>query len=403
MLKEDIINKKICFLLIAYWHDYRWRRFVGATVKIWDLADNLSRLGHNVILFLPRYGFKKENLSFNVVEIPIINIPVLRPIIFSILLFIKLMLKHINNKLAIIYMRRTFTFIPLVFAKIKKIPFFFEVNDDPYKEKTDKKGIRGLLRDVLAQKIDELNIKMADRIIVISRGIKEKILRYNPHILKKKIHCIPSGANIHLFKPMEKKSACSRIGLEEKVRYVGFVGTLLPHQGVEVLVSSAKEISKFEPDVKFIVVGEGPIKARICEKIKRMNLKDKFILTGEVDYELVPYWIGAMDVCVSPYIRSAGIRSPVKIFDYLACGRPVVASLIKGTTDIFEESGAVELIEPESPKALSRAIVSLLNNPAKAKEMGMRGRKWIEKRFDRFNWAKKISDEAISMIFRYDP
>jgi len=55
-------HTKMNFLLIAYWYEYQWKKFVGATVKIWDLAYNLSRIGHEVTIFLPRYGFARKNL-----------------------------------------------------------------------------------------------------------------------------------------------------------------------------------------------------------------------------------------------------------------------------------------------------------------------------------------------------
>ena len=71
---------KLRFYLFAYWHDPRWKKFVGATVKIWDLADNLTKNGHEVILFLPKYNFDSTSVMFRVVEVPVFNIPFLRPL-----------------------------------------------------------------------------------------------------------------------------------------------------------------------------------------------------------------------------------------------------------------------------------------------------------------------------------
>ena len=112
----------------------------------------------------------------------------------------------------------------------------------------------------------------------------------------------------------------------------------------------------------------------------------------------MPSWIGAMDVCVAPFLDSAGYRSPVKVFDYMACGKPVVASRIEGTTDIFEKSGAISLVKPGDPLALSRAICELLENPNRGEKMGKRGRRFIVDNFNRKHLAKIIENEAAKLI-----
>ncbi len=96
-------------------------------------------------------------------------------------------------------------------------------------------------------------------------------------------------------------------------------------------------------------------------------------------------------------MRTAGLRSPVKIFDYLACGRPVIASRIPGTTDIFEDSGVVQLIEPENKDALAAAIVDLLADPETADLMGLKGRRLVEAQYDRMLVARKL-DEIVHAL-----
>jgi glycosyltransferase involved in cell wall biosynthesis len=94
---------------------------------------------------------------------------------------------------------------------------------------------------------------------------------------------------------------------------------------------------------------------------------------------------------------SAGLRSPVKIFDYMACGKPVVASKIPGTTDIFDRSGAVWLIDPENKDALAAASVDILADDEKANEMGMKGRRLVETHYDRKVLTNKILTEVRSL------
>ena len=123
---------KLTFYIFAYWHDPRWKKFVGATIKIWDLADNLSKLGHEVVLFLPKYHFDTKNIPFRVVEIPLVNVPILRLFSFNFLLSFYLLASFSQKRPDVVYVRRMTSIIPLLYAKLRKAVLFYEVNDDPY-------------------------------------------------------------------------------------------------------------------------------------------------------------------------------------------------------------------------------------------------------------------------------
>lgn len=88
------------------------------------------------------------------------------------------------------------------------------------------------------------------------------------------------------------------------------------------------------------------------EKIDDHALSAYFIFPGNVPYEEVPPYCGVMDVCIAPFRKEAVERSSVKIFDYLACGKPVVATDVGETSGFFAESGAVMIVPPEDPAAL---------------------------------------------------
>ena len=107
------------YFLFAYWHDYRWTKFVGASVKIWDLAQNLSALGNTVVLFLPKYQFNTINLPFKVVEVPLINKPVLRFISFNLLLIVYLIYYYAKDRPEIIYVRRMNSIVPIIFKDLE--------------------------------------------------------------------------------------------------------------------------------------------------------------------------------------------------------------------------------------------------------------------------------------------
>jgi glycosyltransferase involved in cell wall biosynthesis len=97
-------------------------------------------------------------------------------------------------------------------------------------------------------------------------------------------------------------------------------------------------------------------------------------------------------------MNSAGYRSPVKIFDYMACGKAVVASKLEGTTDVFENSNAIALVEAENSNRLAEKIIELLSNDTKAQEMGHKGQRFVQNNFDRKSFAKRVHEEAVNII-----
>ena len=206
---------------------------------------------------------------------------------------------------------------------------------------------------------------------------------------------LPSGANTENFRPLNRLDCCKEIGLDSNLRYVCFIGTLLAHQGVDVLIESAPLILKKFPECRFVIIGEGPMKTLLISEVKKKSLSKEFIFAGQIAYEELSVYVGAMDVCVAPFLKSAGLRSPVKLFDYMACGKPIVSSRINGTTDQFENSTAITLVEPEEPAALANAVSEILTCRDKAKFMGKQGRKLVVQKYDRKLLVEKIVQEAI--------
>lgn len=393
------VNKGLKILIFAYWHDKGWKGFVGATVKIWDLTHHAVALGHPVVLFLPKYHFPRENLPFRLVEIPLLDIPLVRALSFNLFLALHLIRYYSTLKPDVVYIRRGMSLIPSLFARFKKALLLYEVNDDPYPDQTDLPiGPIDRFNRWLSVKTDEVSLVWCDAAFVITPEIRDKISRALPRLDRRKLYILPSGANTDLYHPLDKSQCRSKLNLEPSKKYVGFMGTLLDHQGVDVLIDAALSVLQSTPNAFFVIIGEGPMKDKWRRRVDDLSIQKDFLFTGQIDYEETPMWINAMDVCTAPFLIKAGFRSPVKIFDYMACGRPVVASRIPGTTDIFMGSDAIRLIEPENNDALAAAIVDILADDEKANAMGTKGRRLVETHYDRKVLAKKIQDEAYILL-----
>jgi glycosyltransferase involved in cell wall biosynthesis len=139
---------------------------------------------------------------------------------------------------------------------------------------------------------------------------------------------------------------------------------------------------------KFLIVGDGMSRKRYEREIDRLGVRAHFIFTGMVNYREIPLYINLSDICVLPKIRLKSGYSPIKLYEYMACGKPVIATRVEGL-EVIEEAGAGRLIDPEDGGGLEEALIELLKDRDKRIEMGQRGLKMVRKRFD---WALKVDE-----------
>ena len=374
-MKKD--SKKFTFFIIAYWHDPRFKRKIGGLIRMFELADNLTRMGNSVILFLPKIGYPKKQTIARVIEIPFIDLPLIRPLSFhlisSLILFGKL-IKHPD----FLYIRQMNSFLPMLIAKLFRIPAFFEIPNDPYLEYQ----LIGKMKRLLSRTTDRYAMRLSDRIVVLSEWSKRRLNKFG-RIPNSKITVLPSGTDTKLFQPLEKKECCDKLHFDPSFYYVGFVGSFFLHQGIDTLINAAPIILSEIENTRFLLVGDGPMMDIWKNKVKKKGLQDAFIFTGQVPYKKVPEYIGVMDICVAPHQKDSNQASPVKIFDYMACGRPVVTSDIEVAREIIGESGCALLVFPERSDDIGRGIISLIGDEKRRKEMGEKGRKHVIHNFDR--------------------
>lgn len=240
--------------------------------------------------------------------------------------------------------------------------------------------------------IDFLQIKSAllsDYIRVVAPGIKERLISYG--IDAEKTAVIENGTDTAHFKPIGKKEAKMKLGLDTDCLYIGFIGNFAVWQGLDYLIQGIPQILKTHNDVRFLLVGDGPEMPKIRKAVSKFE-EGKIILTGSIPYQEANLYINTFDIGVAPFIRerneSIGL-SPLKIRDYAACGTPVVTTKIRGLEMVEKHSFGI-LVPPDNFRALSEAIIKLIENPALRSKMGIKGRKLAEENFSWHNIAGQI-------------
>jgi glycosyltransferase involved in cell wall biosynthesis len=381
-------NHKMKILIVAYWHDPRFKKKPGGLIRIFELADNLTIKGNRVVLILPKLGYPKTQTIARVIEIPFIDFPLVRPLSFHLISGLVLLIKMIE-RVDFLYVRQMNSFLPLIIARLFKIPTFFEIPNDPYLAYQSSARARRFFERL----IDQYSMVLAHRIVVLSEWSKRRLNQLGGISLSK-IIVSPSGTDTKLFKPLEKRKCCKTLGLDPSLFYVGFVGSFFDHQGIETLINAAPIILGKLKNVWFLLVGDGPMMDIWKDKIKQKGLQHAFIFTGQVPYKKVPEYVGAMDICVAPHKKDTNQASPVKLFDYMACGKPIVASDIEVVREIVGDSGCLLLTKPENKLELAEGIISLIQDEGRRKIMGQKGREIAIQNYDR----EKIVKDLIARI-----
>jgi glycosyltransferase involved in cell wall biosynthesis len=128
--------------------------------------------------------------------------------------------------------------------------------------------------------------------------------------------------------------------------------------------------------------------------VQNKGLQDHFIFTGHVPYREVPTYIGAMDICVAPHHEDTNQASPVKLFDYMAAGRPIIASDIEVAREIIDDTGCAVLTPPNHPEVLAENIIALINNETLRHELAENGRRCAREKYDRKILTKSIFSDS---------
>ena len=157
---------------------------------------------------------------------------------------------------------------------------------------------------------------------------------------------------------------------------IGMIGAFNRLKAQEILVLAAPLILSKFPKAKFVLMGEGKNKARIIKFIKQTGFSECFVLP---DFAIDPRHVLSQLDIFALATRTEGL--PVSILEAMAFGLPVVASRVGGIPEIVEHGITGILVRPDDPEAIASAIIGLLENPAKARKMGMSGRLRVKRDF----------------------
>lgn len=234
-----------------------------------------------------------------------------------------------------------------------------------------------------------------DGTIAITHGLAH--LSRENGVEPRRIAVIPDAVDITEFDiPQGVLAARQAVGISGGpwVGYVGHLSTYGEAKGVDMLIQSMSHVCKEVPGASLVIVGgtrqEIEAHAILAEKA---GIRDRVLFAGTVAHSRVPLWLRACDVLVIPYPRTrhyALYMSPLKLFEYMASGKPIVTTDLPSVREIVDESCATFVPAGDNP-ALSKELTSLLCDESRKASLAAVARKRVEAH-TWFARARRIKD-----------
>ena len=223
-----------------------------------------------------------------------------------------------------------------------------------------------------------LYVRATRHIVTTGERLRETLVRDN-HVRADRVTSIPTGIDTSRFSPGDKGKARGLLGLDASARYVGIVATLRSWKGHLYLIDAFARLAAADAAVRLLVVGEGPMRPLIEQKIAELGLAPKVTLAGRQD--AVERWFQAMDVFCLPSYANEGV--PQAIVQAMLCGLPIVTTPVGSILEAVADPETALIVAPKDAQGLGTAIRRLLDDPVLAERMGRAAREAAERRFSR--------------------
>jgi len=272
-----------------------------------------------------------------------------------------------RGRVDVVYERHSlWSFAGLQFARRHRLPFFLEVNA-PLTDQQQQ--YRELEMIETARVVERYLFSGADRLLVTTGSLCDYV--HARGASRRNVRILPCGVSRAMF------PESNRLGPREGEEFViGFVGSLKPWHGVQILLDAFVELRKISSAYRLLIVGDGPMMPEVRSFCRANRLGRAVMLAGSVDHGEVGRYLARMDVGLAPY---PDLRlfyfSPLKVWEYAAAGVPIVASASGDLPDRFPHRSAALLHPPGRVGKIVKHVEKLRKNPELGRRLARRARR----------------------------
>ena len=225
--------------------------------------------------------------------------------------------------------------------------------------------------------LDTLAARYTYKIIVPSLNGKFNLIR-KQHINPDKIVIIRNGVDLTKFNgTVDARIVRKEFNIGIQNRVVGMIAQMTLFKGHHILIDAARVILKKQRDVKFLLIGDGPLRDELITKVQRDGLESNILFAGF--RRDIPECIAACDISVLPSLREG---FPLVLLESLAMGKAVIATDVGGVSELVRNGETGWLIPPNNLDALICAIEEALDKPQLAHKLALAGQRFVREKFD---------------------
>ncbi|MEQ1655480.1 MAG: glycosyltransferase family 4 protein [Nitrospira sp.] len=349
----------------------------GGSRQVVEFVGALAARGHAVRVVAPKPQTGREQSialgGASPVWVRVLRVPVLRPLLYLVGSAVALLGAMWREKPEILlWFDSPGQIAPLWCSRLMRCPYVLFVNGLPDEELTGLWGwapIRSLVQRAL-----RVSAQQAQAVVSVCREIPQW-MQCEWGIDAARCRVIRNGVNPSTCVSVDKAAARRRLGLSPDRPYIGFVGGFFPWHGLDTLVEAMVLVRREHPSATLLLIGDGQTKPALETLVRQRGLEGAVSFVGRVEFDDVSWWIGASDLCV---VLHRPVRfypgDSMKLWEYLACARPVIATAGEGYGDLVEALGAGVSVKADDVRGLAKALCGLIQNPAAASKMGQSGR-----------------------------
>ena len=332
----------------------------GASVHIQEVVREYRRRGHDVTVYATRRG---SNVPDDLAELRIVDVPITTRDEEERERAQQAASASVSDMVRaggydLVYER--YSLFSTVIAECG-VPGILEVNAPLIDE---QRTHRVLVDEQAADAALQEQVQAALATICVSDPVRDWVIARTEGT---RVFTVPNGVNVHRITPQPESPGAP---------VVTFVGTLKPWHGVDVLLRARAQAHK---DWKLRIIGDGPMRAELDDLARSLGVDVDF--RGAVAPDAIPQHMAGTAIGVAPYpamdTDSDQYFSPLKVYEYMAAGLPVVASRVGQLPEIMGESAY--LVPPSDPEALAEALDALVANPVERARVGSDNRRQAER------------------------
>lgn len=217
--------------------------------------------------------------------------------------------------------------------------------------------------------------RATSHLVVTGEALKTRLVHHNGYD-PATITSVRTGIDLARFRPQERAAMRAQCGVDARPS-VGIVATLRDWKGHDDLLEAWRELKASVPGWQLLVIGDGPRRAHLERRVRELELDTDVRFTGNRDD--VPAWLACLDIAVLPSYGDEGV--PQSLMQAAACGLPSVSTPVGAIAEAVINGETGLLVPPRDPRALARALATLMNDRALRERMGRAARAYAQTHF----------------------